>query len=153
MRTRQFLHRKRNQPAEQILRQFNGLNKFHARNLDWKPRKGTPYDNSPTPQEFAQWLGNMFLSWSWGLDGSAGEPIPIPTFSLSESKAVVSTTLKFGRCADARGIWLRSWFTPGGAAVSTRHFQQDDCEQHIRFKMVPHCVQNAAKDRTFLKTK
>lgn len=108
MRTRQFLHRKRSQPAEQILRQFNGLNKFHARNLDWKPRKGTPYDNSPTPQEFAQWLGNMFLSWSWGLDGSAGEPIPIPTFSLSESKAVVSTTLKFGRCADARGIWLRS---------------------------------------------
>ena len=62
-------------------------------------------DNAPAVQEFAHWLGNIFSSdRSSGPDGSGGEPTgTIPTFSLSELKAVIST-LKMGRCADVDGI-------------------------------------------------
>ena len=68
------------------------LNRFHARSLDWKPMKGTPY---AVPRHSKN---------GSGLDPSAGEPTETsPTFSLSELKAVVST-LTFGRCAGADGI-------------------------------------------------
>jgi hypothetical protein len=105
-KTRQFLRRKRNQRIEQILTELTNLNKFHARSLDWKPVKGTPYDRAMTQKKIAQSFGNMIFFSDHGsrFSPSASDPTEtVPTFPLSELKAAVST-LKFGRSADAHRI-------------------------------------------------
>jgi len=109
---RRYQRRKQNRRTEEILQEFKELNRFDSILKDPIKSSRTAVDSQPTPEDFAIFLEDIFLSTSASSSRTICDLLccvkqqiltSIPPFRLSELRGALRS-MKNRKCADTDGV-------------------------------------------------